>query len=209
MRQQSGEAVGGTAQTDALQGRLDPVGLLRTQPGKQRPPHPLVSLHCEFEVLEHGVVFKDGGFLELAPDPGVGNLRLGQTGEVDGLTEEGLAGIRAGLARDHIHHRGLAGAVRSDDRAQFAGINRQRQFVERPETIKTDGDVLEVQDDVVRQVELPGAHHMRSAQGVVFGIPLARFVCRRFEHGCVHACAPLEAMEEEVWLAAAAGDGAP
>src|SRR2546430_7156629 len=34
--------------------------------------------------------------------------------------------IRPGLARHDIHHRRLAGAVRSDDRPQFAFLNDER-----------------------------------------------------------------------------------
>ena len=38
--------------------------------------------------------------------------------------------VRPGLAGDDVHHRRLAGAVRADDGAHLAGLERQRQVVE-------------------------------------------------------------------------------
>ena len=36
------------------------------------------------------------------------------------------------LAGDHVHHRRLAGAVRADDAAQFAVLDREREVVQAP-----------------------------------------------------------------------------
>jgi hypothetical protein len=55
------------------------------------------------------------GFWNLRPMPGVSDLGFAHAGEVDRLAEEHLAGIGPRLAGDHVHHRGLAGAVGTDD----------------------------------------------------------------------------------------------
>ena len=53
--------------------------------------------------------------------------------------------IRARLARDDVHHGGLAGAVRADDAEQLARIDVQREIVERLEAVEADGQVLEIE----------------------------------------------------------------
>ena len=84
--------------------------------------------------------------LELAADAGMGDLRFGHAQQVDGLAEKRGARIRPRLAGDHVHHGGLARAVRPDDAAQFAGLDRERQLVQRLEAVEADGDVVEVED---------------------------------------------------------------
>ena len=49
------------------------------------------------------------------------------------------------LAGDDVHHRRLAGAVGADDRAQLAGLDEQRQVVQRLEAVEADGDAVEIE----------------------------------------------------------------
>ncbi len=102
------------------------------------------------------MLLEDGRLLELAADADVGDLRFGQARQVDGLAEEGLAGIGPRLAGDDVHHRRLAGAVGADDAAQFAGVDFEGEVVQRLEAVEADGDVFEVERDAVRQVEFAG-----------------------------------------------------
>jgi hypothetical protein len=60
----------------------------RSELREERAAHALVGLHRELEVLERAVVLEDRRLLELAPDAGVRDLRLGKPREVDGLAEE-------------------------------------------------------------------------------------------------------------------------
>src|SRR6266404_1161054 len=59
-------------------------------------------------------------------------------GEVyfDGTFDIHFAAVRSGLTGDDIHHRGLAGAVRADDRPHLAGLDRERKIVERAEAVE-------------------------------------------------------------------------
>ena len=126
--------------------------------GAQALPHALVGFHRELEILEHRVLLEHRGLLELAADPGMGDLRFGHAQQVDGLAEERRTRIRPGLARDHVHHGGLARAVRPDDATQFAGFHREREIVQRLETVEADGDVVKIDDRPVRDVERLGDH---------------------------------------------------
>ena len=62
--------------------------------------------------------------LELAADAGLRDLRLGQRQQIDVLAEPGRSRVRPRLAGDDVHHRRLAGAVRTDDAAQLARDRR-------------------------------------------------------------------------------------
>jgi hypothetical protein len=42
------------------------------------------------------------------------------------IVEHHVAALRPRLAGDHVHHGGLAGAVRANDGAHFAGLDQQR-----------------------------------------------------------------------------------
>ena len=75
-----------------------------------------------------------------------------------------LAGVGPGLAGDDVHHRRLAGAVRADDAAHLAGADRERQRVQRLEAVEADGDVVEVEDRAVGDVELAGPGDARVAR---------------------------------------------
>ena len=82
--------------------------------------------------LSHdGVALEDGRLLELPADAERGDGRLVEPGEVDRAVEIDVAGVGPRLAGDHVHHGGLAGAVRADDGAHLARLDDQRQLVQR------------------------------------------------------------------------------
>ena len=122
---------------------------------RERRPHALVGLPRELEVLEHRVLGEHRRLLEFAADAGVGDLGFGQSREVDRLPEERGARVGPGLAGDHVHHRRLAGAVGPDDAAQLAGVDDQRQVVQRLEAVEADRDRLEVEDAAMAGVDAP------------------------------------------------------
>ena len=79
------------------------------------------------------------GFWNLRPMPssaicGLVELGAGRCCAV----EQHVAGVGPGLAGDDVHHRGLAGAVGADDGAHLAGLDRERQIVERAEAVERD-----------------------------------------------------------------------
>ncbi len=90
--------------------------------------------------LEHGRLLK------LAADAELGDLGLVEPGQIVQAVEHDVAEVRPGLAGDHIHHRGLAGAVRTDDGAHFAGLDGERKIVERLEAVEGDGDAVEIKE---------------------------------------------------------------
>src|SRR5262252_5403472 len=116
----------------------------------------LAGLHRQLEVFEHGVVAKDGGFLEFATDAGVRDVRLRHSREVIGFAEQRFAFVRPGLSGDHVHHRGFARAVGTDDAAQLPRLDDERQAVEGFEAVESDGYAVEVQHGSAGAVEVHG-----------------------------------------------------
>ncbi len=90
------------------------------------------------------MVLEDSRFLELAADTGMGNLRLGHAEKVESLSEIGGAEFRSCFAGDDIHHRGFTGAIGANDATQFAIVDIQGEIIQRLETIKADGDILQI-----------------------------------------------------------------
>src|SRR4029077_110174 len=89
---------------------------------------------------------EDRRLLKLAADAKLGNLCLIKLGEIVGtLFEIDVACVRPGFAGDDIHHRGLAGTVRSDNRTHFARLDHERQLVERPEAVERHCDAVEIE----------------------------------------------------------------
>ena len=122
----------------------------------QAVAHAFVDLHREFEIFEHRMRFEHGGFLKFAADAGVGDFRFRQAREIDVLPKKCRAGVGAGLAGDHVHHGGFAGAVGADDAAQFAGFDHEAQVVQRLEAVETDRDVFEIENRAVREIDRAG-----------------------------------------------------
>ena len=80
--------------------------------------------------------------------PSARDGRFVEPRQVGIVAEDDLARIRARLAGDDIHHRRFAGAVGTDQRAHFARLDSQGQFVERPKPIEADADPVEVEQAV-------------------------------------------------------------
>ena len=85
------------------------------------------------------------GFWNLRPMPSSAICGLVELGQVGAAVEQHVALVRPGLAGDDVHHGGLAGAVRADDRAHLAGLDRERQLVERLEAVERDADAVEIE----------------------------------------------------------------
>jgi hypothetical protein len=83
------------------------------------------------------------GFWKLAADAEFGDAGLIQPRQVGHAVEQHRALVRLGLAGDDVHHRGLAGAVRADDGAHLAGLERQRQIVDGVKAVERDVHAVE------------------------------------------------------------------
>src|SRR5690606_3455237 len=118
-----------------------------------------LGLQGQFQVFKHAQLLEDRGLLELAADADLRDLVLAHGQQVDRRAEIGRARARPRLARDDIHHRGLARAVGADDAAHLAGHDVQAQLVERFEAIEADRDVVQVQDRAMDHIEFARLHH--------------------------------------------------
>ncbi|MCY1444863.1 hypothetical protein D9M71_613520 [compost metagenome] len=87
-----------------------------------------------------------------------------------------------GLAGDHVHQGGLAGAVGADDAAQFANADVQVQCVQGLETIEADADVFQGQDGAMTHVQDLAGTARTQADGVAAAAGIAVGVIGRFEH---------------------------
>ena len=83
--------------------------------------------------------------LEFAADAERRDLRLVELGQIVAALEEHVAVVGARLAGDDVHHGGLAGAVRPDDGAHLAGLDRERKVVQRAEAVERHGDAVEIE----------------------------------------------------------------
>src|SRR5690606_21629593 len=112
--------------------------------GVARRAHQRVVLRDD-QVLEHAHLAEQPDVLEGARDPGTRDakplhlleqklLAVGMVGELaDGrLVEAGQA----------VEHRGLAGAVRPDDRGDLALVRGEREVVDRDQAAEAHGQVL-------------------------------------------------------------------
>ena len=109
------------------------------------------------------------GFWNLRPMPEGGDRRFVQLGQVGVGGEHDLAGVGPGLAGDDVHHRGLAGTVRTDHGAHLALVQDQRQGVQRSEAVEGDGDAIEIK----QRVALRSSRHLvRGGDGGWFGFRL-------------------------------------
>src|SRR5262245_45511001 len=89
---------------------------------------------------------EDRRLLKLAADAKFSNLGFVELGEIVGtLLEINVASIGPCFASDDIHHRGFAGAIRTDNRAHFPWLDYERQLVERLEAIERHRDAVEIE----------------------------------------------------------------
>ena len=106
------------------------------------------ALQSELAVLVHGVLRKHGWPLELSShaqlgDPAFRELR--QIVKAAFQVDRTLVG--PGLPRDHVHQRGLTGAVGPDDASELAVVEHERDVVDGLEAVEADGQLLHPQGD--------------------------------------------------------------
>src|SRR5690606_9105920 len=109
----------------------------------------------KFKIREHGLRLEDGRFLELAPDAESGDLRVTVLQEINGLADVDGTAVAGRLAGADVHQRGLAGAVGTNQAAQFAVVDVEVEIVEGTEAVEADRQSFNVQDDVLRHIDLP------------------------------------------------------
>jgi hypothetical protein len=149
-------------QPDVHERSCDAVELLVRQRARRAAAHALVGLHREFQVLEHGHGLEHGRLLELAPDAGLRDLRLGErvrsmvwpknavpeSGRVLPVITSIIVVLPAPLGP--ITQRSSPTSSVSDS------------FVQRLEAVEADGDVVQIQDRPVRGVDPPVDVSLRS-----------------------------------------------
>src|SRR6202035_6062141 len=91
-------------------------------PPPKRGARAMIAFERQLEIVKYRMAIEHGRFLEFAADAEIGDLGLVELGEIVDAIEHDIAAVRPGFAGDHVHHRGLAGAVRADDGAHFAGF---------------------------------------------------------------------------------------
>ena len=128
---------------------------------QRRPDAPCPARSASSRFSKHGELLEHGRLLELAADAGLGDLRLGQAaaGRCVGRRTPCPASGRVLPVITSIIVR-LAGAVRADDAAQLAGLDVQRQVVQRLEAVEADGDAFEVEDRAVQRIGRGGHRRM-------------------------------------------------
>ncbi|VGC22070.1 Uncharacterised protein [Klebsiella quasipneumoniae] len=138
-------AVAFAVKTQQAQHLIQSIVLFTAQPGAQAGPHRFISLHRQGEIFRHRQRFEDRRLLKLAPDALAGDGHRFEGGQIHRLVIDRFAALRPGFAGDHVHQGGLARAVGADHTAQLADANRQRQVRQRPETVKANVNVLQLQ----------------------------------------------------------------
>jgi len=91
-------------------------------------------------ILEHGQAGEYRWGLRFAANPMLDDLLFRPTSQIDVAVEDYLTAGRACLAGDNIQQRRFACAVWSDQKAQFALLDRKIQPVQHLKAIKADAD---------------------------------------------------------------------
>ena len=112
--------------------RQPPIDKGRQDPGAH--PH----MAAEHDVVEHGHAGKQRDVLKRAGDAERGDAGRPGAGHVPAF-EPDRAGVGLVEAADDVEQRGLAGAVRSDDRRQAAAAHRERDVLDRAHAAKMLG----------------------------------------------------------------------
>ena len=105
----------------------------------------MIDIQRQQQIVFDGLALEYRRLLEFPADPEFGDPGFIEPGQVGDAIEQHLALIRLGLAGDDVHHRGLAGAIRADDGAHFAGSQRQRQIVDGMKAIEGDVHAVEIE----------------------------------------------------------------
>ena len=137
--------------------------LAQRRPVTQQLPEE-AALHLQrapgHDVVERRHATKQRDVLERASDPAIGrlerpHLRAGFAAEGD------AAFLRMIEAVDDVEHRGLAGAVRADDRADFALADIERHVGDRLHAAERQRHVLDRQQPVADPAGPGGARRIR------------------------------------------------
>src|ERR1700722_7969839 len=158
---------------------------------EQRALDAVVDVERQQQIIFDGLAFEHGRLLEFAANSKLGDARFIEPGEVGDAIEQHGAFVRLGLAGDDIHHGRLAGPVRTDDGAHFAGLERQRQVVDGVKAVERDMHAVEIKQRGSGP-DIPDVHRPYSA---IWGsltpssaAALSAFVVKRLAfHGSPHA----------------------
>ncbi len=107
---------------------------------EQRRERRARRLQRQQDVVLDRVAFEHRRLLEFPADAEFRDRRLVELRQIVRAGEIDVAFVGPGLAGDHIHHGRLAGAVRADDGAHLAGLQRQRQSAQRLVAVERDVD---------------------------------------------------------------------
>ena len=177
VRQASRQPVTRVGQPNGFQHPLDAFGFGFAFLPEQRAPDAMIDIQRQQQIVFDGLALEYRRLLEFPADPEFGDPGFVEPGQIGDAVEQHLALIRLGLAGDDVHHRGLAGAVRADDGAHLAGLERQRQIVDGVETVERDMHAVEIE----QRGSGPSLHdtHALTPPG---SVRRRRLRARRFRH---------------------------
>src|SRR4051812_533524 len=161
----AGETVAGIGEADRLQHLVDLLGLRPAAAPEQRTLDAVVDIEREQQIVLHGLALEHGRLLEFTADAELGDAGLVQSRQIGDSVEQHGAFVGLGLSGDDVHHRGLAGAVRADDGAHLAGLERQREVVDGVEAVERDVHTVEIQHCGGRA----GVHDVHCASSAILG----------------------------------------
>src|SRR4029077_1302379 len=174
-RQATGDTITQRREPNGLQQLGEPAFLGLAVTPKQRRARAAIRFQREAQVVLNRVHLEHGGLLKLAPNAQLGNLRFIEPRQIMTAVERHVALVRARFARDHVHHGGLAGAVRSDNGAHLARRDHERQIVEGLEAVERYADAVEIEHRGGR----PGFVHRSYSAGLAAGSASTAARCRR------------------------------
>jgi hypothetical protein len=145
VREVAGEARARGRKADGVEQAVEPAHLVRRLAPLDVGAGTAIRREREDQIVLDAVHVEHGRLLEFPPDPEIGDARLVEPREVDAALENHFALVRLRLAGDDVHHRGFSGAVRADDRAHLAGLDRKRQSIERAEAVEGHADIVEIE----------------------------------------------------------------
>ena len=104
-----------------------------------------LQVTADQHVIEHRQLLEQGGLLEGAHQAERGDAAGAQARDVQPL-EQHLARGRRIEAADDVEGGGLAGAVRADQAANFARLDREREIVHGRDTAEPPAEPLDLED---------------------------------------------------------------
>ena len=165
MRQAAGELAPDVLQPHRLQHLVDLLSLAPRAAPEQRALDAVVDVERQQQIVLDRLTLEHGRLLEFAADAELGNACLVEAGEISLAVEQHRALVGLGLAGDDVHHRGLAGAVRPDDGAHLARLQRQREIIDGVEAVEGDVHAVEIEQRGGRS----RIHHIHAAHSAILG----------------------------------------